>query len=79
MIWLCRRAEPSSQVARKLEILAGFSYQIEHRPGKKHCNADRLSRRQVDGCKQCLNIECRDGGPPRSDVEEPMGKAGTYS
>jgi len=26
----CRRAEPSSQVARWLEILADFSYQIEH-------------------------------------------------
>jgi len=79
LIWLCRRAEPSSQVARWPEILAEFSYRIEHRPGKKHGNADRLSRRQADGCKQCQNIECRDGGPPRSDVEEQLGKVGTYS
>jgi len=70
LIWLCRRAEPSSQVARWLEILAKFSYRIEHRPGKKHGNANRLSRRQADGCKQCQNIERRDGGPPRSGVEE---------
>jgi len=42
-IWLCKRAEPSSQVARSLEILSEFSYRIEHRPGKKHGNADRLS------------------------------------
>jgi len=44
LIWLCKRAEPSSQVARWLEVLAEFSYRIEHRPGKKHSNADGLSR-----------------------------------
>jgi len=77
--WLCRPAEPFSQVACWLEILAEFSYRIEHRPGKKHGNADGLSRRQADGCKQCLNIKRRDGGPPRSDVEVQMGKAGIYS
>jgi len=32
LIWLCKRAEPSSQVARWLEILAEFSYRIERRP-----------------------------------------------
>jgi len=63
LIWLCKRAEPSSQVARWLEILAEFSYRIEHRPGKKHGNADGLSRRPDEGCKQCLHIERRDGGP----------------
>jgi len=73
LIWLCRRAEPSSQVARWLEILAEFAYRIEHG------NADGLSRRQADGCKQCQNIERRDGGPPRSDVEEQVEKAGIYS
>jgi len=68
LIWLCKRAEPSSQVARWLEILAEFYYRIEHRSGKKHCNADGLSRRLDEGCKQCLNIEKRDGGPPRSEL-----------
>jgi len=68
LIWLCKRAEPSSQVARWLEILAEFFYQIEHRPGKKHGNADELSRRLAEGCRQCLNIEKRDGGPPPSEL-----------
>jgi len=79
LIWLCRRAEPSSQVARWLQILAEFSYRIEHRPGKKHGNANGLSRRQADGCKQCQIIEPREGGPPCLDVEEQLGKAGVYS
>jgi len=69
LIWLCKRAEPSSQVARWLEILAEFSYRIKHRPDKRHSNADGLSRRPDGGCKQCLNIENRDGGPPRDELE----------
>jgi len=65
LIWLCKRAEPSSQVARWLKVLAEVFYRIEHRPGKKHGNVDGLSRRPDEGCKQCFNIEKRDGGPSR--------------
>jgi len=80
LIWLCRRAEPSSQVRRWLEALTEFSYQIEHLPErKKHGNADGLSQRHGKGCRQCLNIKRRDSGPPRSDVEEHIEKAGAYS
>jgi len=71
LIWLCKRAELSSQVARWLEVLAEFFYRIEHRPGKKHGNADGLSWRPDEGCKQCLNIEKRDRGPPRSELRAP--------
>jgi len=79
LIWLCQRAEPSSQIPHWLEIMAEFSYQIEHRPGKKHGNADGLSRRHTDRRSQCQNIESRDGRPPRTDVEEQVDKAGIYS
>jgi len=79
LIWLCRRAEPSSQVARWLEILAELAYWIEHRPGNKHGKADKLSRCQANGCKQSLNIEPIDGGPPRSNIEEQVETAGIYS
>jgi len=73
LIWLCKRAEPSSQVARWLEILAEFSYWIEHHAAKKHGNADGISRRPVENCKQCVHIEKRDGGPARLDVEAQLG------
>ena len=63
--WLCQRREPSHQVARWLEILAEFNYQLEHRAGTKHGNADGLSRRECQDCKQCGRIERRDGGPIR--------------
>jgi len=78
LIWLCKRAEPSSQVARWLEMLAKFSYQIERRPGKKHGNADGMSRRPDGGCKQCLGIKRRDGGPSRSDLETLANQGAGY-
>ena len=49
--WLCRRREPSNQVARWLEILAEFSYVLEHRAGVKHGNADGLSRQTCEDCR----------------------------
>jgi len=61
LIWLCKRAEPSSQVARWLDILAELSYRIEHHAGRNHGNADGMSHRPVEDCKQCLHIERRDG------------------
>jgi len=57
LIWLCKCAEPLSQMALWLKILAEFSYKIEHRAGKKHRNADGMSRRPEENCKQCLHIE----------------------
>ena len=42
--WLNSFKEPEGQVARWLEKLAEFSFKIEHRPGRKHSNADSLSR-----------------------------------
>ena len=48
--WLRSTPEPIGQQARWLEILEEFNYKVEHRPGKKHNNADSLSRRP---CRQC--------------------------
>ena len=42
--WLQSFKEPEGQVARWLEMLARYDYMIGHCPGKKHKNADALSR-----------------------------------
>ena len=42
--WLHSFKQPEGQVAQWLEKLAEFSFNIEHRPGRKHSNADALSR-----------------------------------
>ena len=36
--------DPEGQTARWLETLASFNFEIQHRPGKRHTNADALSR-----------------------------------
>ncbi|KRZ81763.1 Retrovirus-related Pol polyprotein from transposon 17.6, partial [Trichinella sp. T8] len=48
--WLRNFREPEGQVARWLERLAEFDFEVVHRAGRKHQNADALSRRV---CKQC--------------------------
>lgn len=48
--WLQRTPEPIGQQSRWLEILAEFEFRIVHRPGRKHGNADALSRKP---CRQC--------------------------
>jgi hypothetical protein len=54
--WLRNMPEPVGQQARWLELLEEYDFEIEHRPGKKHANADALSRRP---CRQC-NVEDED-------------------
>ena len=48
--WLFNWRNPEGQVARWLEVLGIFNFDIEHRSGKKHANADGLSRIP---CSQC--------------------------
>ena len=50
LTWLSNFKEPEGQLARWLERLQEYNFTIAHRPGKKHQNADSLSRRP---CTQC--------------------------
>ena len=48
-------------LARWISVLNTYDYQIEHRPGRKHGNADSLSRKP---CSQCKRDECIPPGKP---------------
>jgi hypothetical protein len=48
LIWLMRFKNLEGQLARWLEAIAQFDFQILHRPGKLHGNADGLSRAAED-------------------------------
>jgi len=50
--WLRTTPEPIGQQARWCEILKEFDFQIVHRLGRLHGNADAMSRRP---CRQCGN------------------------
>ena len=52
--WLRKTPEPIGQQSRWLEQLEAFDYEVVHRPGVKHGNADALSRIP---CKQCKMID----------------------
>ena len=43
--WLLNFKDPKEQLARWLETLSEYDFTIEHRPGKRHGNADGLSRK----------------------------------
>ena len=50
--WLLNFKNPEDQLARWLEVISEYDMTIQHRPGRKHGNADGLSRK---ACKQCGN------------------------
>ena len=50
LAFLFRWKQPEGQIARWMELLGPYEFDIEHRPGKLHGNADALSRIP---CTQC--------------------------
>ena len=52
LAWLLNFKEPQGQLARWLEYIFQFRFHIVHRDGKKHTNADALSRNPAheEGC-----------------------------
>ena len=52
LTWLRNFIEPEGQLARWLERLQEFEFDIVHRPGKAHGNADALSRLPCHQCGQ---------------------------
>ena len=57
LTWLRKTPEPIGQQARWLEIMEEYKFEVIHRPGVKHTNADALSRRPCS-LKSCC---CRQG------------------
>jgi transposase InsO family protein len=57
LIWLKNFKEAEGMLARWFAVIFTYKFEIQHRPGRKHGNADALSRRPR---KKCVNIECSD-------------------
>eukprot|EP00117_Sycon_ciliatum_P009189 scpid21588/ scgid11586/ Retrovirus-related Pol polyprotein from transposon 412; Protease; Reverse transcriptase; Endonuclease len=51
LVWLSSFKTPEGIVARWIEKLSPFHYEIKHRPGTQHANADGLSRVNVGTCE----------------------------
>jgi hypothetical protein len=66
--WLFSFKDPDGQVARWLERLSMFEFDIQHRPGVKHGNSDAMSRIPCDlHCKYCMKGHDEDMGAEKED------------
>ena len=61
--WMLRQKEPRDQLARWIQRLSLFQFDIEHRPGKKHGNADAMSRKCFRG-GTCYHPQEENTTPP---------------
>ncbi|GBL83266.1 Retrovirus-related Pol polyprotein from transposon 297, partial [Araneus ventricosus] len=60
--WLLNFKEPEGQIARWIQRLQKYDFEIQHRKGTSHGNADALSRRPCgESCKHCSNAEKKFG------------------
>ena len=60
LLWLQNFRDPEGQTARWQEYLQEYDFECQHRPGKKHGNADALSRRPINDhgeCTSCSEIQ----------------------
>ena len=70
--WLMNFKEPEGMLARWLTVLNNYDYEIEHRAGVRHGNADALSRRPRRRCDRPDCDECEElvagRGPPSGNT-----------
>ncbi|XP_032428228.1 uncharacterized protein LOC116725923 [Xiphophorus hellerii] len=77
LTWLLNFKEPEGQLARWLEALQDYNFQIVHRAGRLHGNADALSRRPCaigTDCKQCQRVEGRGSMGPQTVALQVVSK-----
>ena len=60
--WLLNFRYPEGQVARWLQQLQEYDFEIQHRPGKSHSNAYTLSRHPClsQSCRHCDRMESKE-------------------
>lgn len=72
--WLLTMKSPEGQLARWLERLGQYDFELKHRAGRVHDNADALSRRpcaEID-CKHCDRVDERDGWSESTAESAPL-------
>lgn len=74
--WLINFKNPEGQIARWLEVLSTYDFEIQHRAGRIHSNADALSRRPClpTSCTYCSRAENNNENKKvaKNDIEKDM-------
>ena len=63
--WLMNFKNPEGQMWHWLQVLSAYHFEILHRPGSQHKNADGLSPRPCDQCRHCDRQEIKDQSEER--------------
>jgi hypothetical protein len=68
-------------VARWLQTLQEYDFEVQHRPGKSHGNANALSRRSCGetGCTYCIQVEEKNQNMQIQHVGRVMASKGRCS
>ena len=74
--WLINFKNPEGQIARWLEVLGTYDFEIQHRAGRIHSNVDALSRRHSlpTSCTYCSRAENKyeNKEVAKNDIEKDM-------
>ena len=60
LVWLASFKSPDGMLARWIERLSVFDYEIVHRPGRNHANADAMSRLPQHSLSSCSVLAAQD-------------------
>ena len=65
LLWLHKFKDPDGMQARWITALTTFDYEVQHRPGAKHANADGISHRTCacPDCPDCVSESEDDSDP----------------
>ena len=79
--WLRKTPEPLGQNSRWLELLGEYEFDIRHRSGTKHGNADALSRHPCLNKPSCTACHLKDAecAPMRTGETPKIGGAANYT
>ena len=77
LTWLLKFRNPEGQIVHWIQRLQEYDFEITHRAGLKHNNADALFRRPClqDNCRHCDQLETRDNQVKTSAGITPCGNS----
>jgi hypothetical protein len=78
LTWLNRTRDPIGQNARWLEQLGEYVFEIQHRPGVRHGNADALSRRPCPPRSPCSACRPKDDTVVKCRATKPVPTHGFF-
>ena len=77
LTWIQNFKEPDGQLVRWLEKLQEFQFTIIHRPGRRHNNADALSRISCHQCGRSSHVTTDSVIPPVQDNPDKLQVSAT--